>query len=292
MSGNESMIFSLYGALSEDAEGGFSLKTLCAMLARLGLSAEASRLALSRMARRGFLYTKRRGKASFYFLSAAGAAIIDRAEKGSVCRDGAPAWDGRFRLVSYELPESLREERAALAEALRQGGFGRAAAGLWAGPFEPGAALRERLSSPGLRGLIEEYEAVLRGDARAFARRIFRLDERRRTLDAFLARFSADREAFLVRRASGRGTPDADCFTAYFQALDAYVDAMASVPPLPPELLPQAWPAEAARELFVSYRGLVRDGAGAFYESVYEPFEPADAARTKGPWPPQGGPAN
>ncbi|TFG81174.1 MAG: hypothetical protein E4H20_10380, partial [Spirochaetales bacterium] len=101
MFANDSIIYSLYGALFEQSQYGLSLKTLCAMLGRLGMTDQASRLALSRMARRGSLFTKRKGRSSFYFLSEAGMAIMKTGESRSVKRGPPSSWDGTFRMISY-----------------------------------------------------------------------------------------------------------------------------------------------------------------------------------------------
>lgn len=269
----ESKVFSLYGALLDDGEyAAFSLSTLYAFLGPLGVSEEATRLALSRMARKGYLRSRRRGRASFYFLEEAGRLKIAAAVARSVGRRSEEPWDGRFRLVSYEFPEERRDERAALAAALADSGFARAAAGLWAAAVDPGPALAELLASPRLAGLASSWSAEYRGDAPGFARGLFRLDERAAGIRAFRERFLAETEGLSRAVAAGERPSDAECFRRYFDALTDYVELMGLVPPLPPELLPGDWPAPSADEAYARYRDLVREGTNAYVAAHYEAY--------------------
>ena len=176
MNCNETSIYNLYGALFESTQEGFPLRSLYAMLGTLGMSEDAVRLALSRMARKGLLYTKRKARSSYYFLSEAGASIMRRGADRSVFR-GAPAkWDGKLRLLSYEFPESLRDQRNGLAAALRSAGFGRAASGLWVHAYGYPDAVMDLVRNADVSAAIDTYEATLTGDGPAFARRVWRLE--------------------------------------------------------------------------------------------------------------------
>jgi len=269
----ETMVFSLYGAIYDRGQHGFSLGTLCAFLEPLGVSAEASRLVLSRMARKGYFRTRRKGRSSFYFLTDSGLAVIRRAEGRSLDRGPPQPWDGKFRLVSYEMPETMRDARTELAAALRMAGFGRAAAGLWASAREAPDELRRLLDSSPYRDVVTEYLADLRGDAAAFARRIWNVDAHRDRLARFVDAYRTQRFEFEAAAAAGRQPPPAECFHRYFELLSDFVDTMASIPPIPAELLPEGWPAAEADELFRSYRRLVGQGAEAYVQGVYVPFD-------------------
>ena len=188
MSNNETLIYSFYGALFDGEPGGFSLKALTAFLGALGLTPEATRLALSRMARSGFLFTRRKGRSSYYFLTEEGSRVMRRGEGRSVRREGPGAWDGAFRLVSYEFPETERELRNALSGALRMAGFGRAAAGLWVFPRDLPVEIRSTLASPEYAGRTETFSARHEGDAKAFAERVWRLGDHAERLKAFASR--------------------------------------------------------------------------------------------------------
>ncbi len=268
----ESLVFGFYGAIYELGPKGFSLGTLTAFLETFGLSPEAVRLALSRMARKGWFETKRKGRNSFYFLTDSGWRVVRGAESRSVFRGELPEWDGRFRLVSYEVPEERKEDRALLADTLRRAGYGKAAAALWVSAYEAPPPVRELLDGEPFRSYVTEYAAELRGDAKAFARRIWDTD----ALAAMLGNAASFLEARIrsFRKAADKGKPpsDAECFRSYFEGTDAFVSAMASTPPIPGSLLPDGWPADRLGAAFREHRDLVRDGTSSFIDRVYEPF--------------------
>lgn len=266
----ESKIFAIFGGiLDEGRYASFSLSTLYAYLAPLGISEEAARLVLSRMARKGYLSARRRGRASWYSLSPAGEEEVARAVARSVRRPAPGAWDGRFRLVACEPPEARRSERSALAGALAEEGFARAGTGLWAGASEPGPRLRALIDPLVAEGLASAFDAAYRGDPRAFARRLFRLDERASAAEAFGARYASEAEALAAARSRGRPPSDAECFGRYFAALDDFVGLTALVPPLPAELLPEAWPLPAAEAAYARFRDEVRAGTNAYISAHY-----------------------
>ncbi len=270
----EAKIFALFGAiLDEGRYARFSLSTLYAYLAPLGVTPEAARLVLSRMARKGYLTARRKGRASWYSLAAEGEAEVERAVARSVRRREEGPWDGRFRLVSYEIPEAEREERALLAAALAAAGFARVGGGLWAAAVDPEPRLRSLLDAAAARGLVSEFTAEYRGESRAFAGRIFRLAERAAGIEGFRRRYAADTAALAAARAAGNEPADADCFARYFEALTDYVELLRLVPPLPKELLPADWPGPAAEAAYARFREAVRDGTNAYITANYQAFE-------------------
>ncbi|MBL8968008.1 MAG: hypothetical protein JNG85_13455 [Spirochaetaceae bacterium] len=270
----ESKIFAVFGAILDDGRyARFSLSTLYAYLGPLGVTPEAARLVLSRMARKGYLASRRKGRASWYSLAAEGEAEVERAVARSVRRREEGPWDGRFRLVSYEIPEAERTERAKLASALEAAGYARVGSGLWAAAVDPEPRLRSLLDDAAARGFVSEFSAEYRGESRAFAARLFRLRERAAGIEDFRRRYAVEAEAIGAARAAGRGPGDAACFARYFEALTDYVAQMCLVPPLPRELLPEDWPGPAAEAAYARFRDEVRDGTNAYITAHYQAFE-------------------
>jgi phenylacetic acid degradation operon negative regulatory protein len=269
VSENENIVFSLFGALFDGKHEGISLKCFYAMLGTFGYSEEAVRLLLSRMAKKGLLAARRKGKASYYFLSERGEAITKRGGDRSVRRGEPGLWDGRFRLISYEFPESAKEARLGLAAALRLAGFGRVSPGTWVLPCEFPQEVETSLADAALYGTIERFDAVHRGDEREFARRIWKLDERRIELDSYVRRFASEAAKRKARKTAPRDSED---FAAYFRSLFAFVPAMSNVPPLPDAMLPIDWPAREAKAIFLEHRALVHGGAERFFKTAHEPY--------------------
>jgi phenylacetic acid degradation operon negative regulatory protein len=224
------------------------------------------------MARKGYFTTRRKGRLSYYFLTPKSIRMIRRAEDRSVKRPAPEPWDGYFRMLSYEIPESRRDERVELGAAFRQAGLGRAAAGLWASARDLPSELRSLIDEPRFRSLVSEYRASLVGDARAFARRVWGLDEKAAALRAFRDRYAPEAARYAELSGEGQSPPPDESFRRCIELVSDFVEVMACQPPLPPELLPEDWPAAAAAELYVGYRRLVSLGANEYTNAVHIPY--------------------
>jgi phenylacetic acid degradation operon negative regulatory protein len=269
----ETKVFTIFGSILDEGERtGFSLSALCSFLAALGVSEEASRLALSRMARKGYLFTRRKGRSSYHFLTDAGNEEVDGTAARTVFRKEAPPWDGGFRLVSYELPDSRRGARLALAGALKASGLGRVSPGLWASPYEPGPELRAILDSPACSAYVTEFRAEPKSEARAFAARIFGLAELGARMLAFIDLYGRGNAKLSARMAGSSPPGPAESFRLFFEGMTDYIDLLSGLPPLPRELLPADWPGARAEEVFRERRGLVRAATNEFINTVYIPF--------------------
>jgi phenylacetic acid degradation operon negative regulatory protein len=111
------------------------------VFARAGVSQDAVRSTLTRMAGRGLLERHRRGRKVYFGLSNRATEVLaDGARRvwqtGAVNRD----WDGTWTLVAFSLPDSRRDERHDLRSQLIWNGFGLLQNGLWIAPGPKDAA--------------------------------------------------------------------------------------------------------------------------------------------------------
>lgn len=266
------MIFNFYGAIIQHQDQPFSLSALCTLLSAFDVSAEAARVALSRMQRKGLLRSRRVGRNAYYYLSESGWQLISRTETRSVHRQEPPRWDGHFQLVAYEIPENRRELRQQLTEKLRYAGLARVGSSLWASAWSLSESIQEFLSSAEISPYITSFSAELHQNPLTFARRVWQLDAIMERHAAYLDKYRRASSAHQAAVDSGRPPSDLECFRNYFFSLTDFIETMAGQPPLPPELLPADWPAASVQELFVTYRALVHDGAEAFVNAVHKPL--------------------
>src|SRR5699024_10375567 len=107
------------------------------VFARLGVSEQAVRSTLSRMANRGLLDRKRSGRRVYFGLT---PRCVDILVEG-----GGRLWDAdvvnlddheRWTLLSFSLPESWQRQRHDLRTRLSWAGFGPLRSGLWVAPSE------------------------------------------------------------------------------------------------------------------------------------------------------------
>lgn len=230
------------------------------VLDRVGVSEEAVRSTLTRMAHRGLLTRYPRGRRTYFGLTPHAEAVLEDgrkriAETGAVNRD----WDGTWTLVGFSLPDTRRRERHDLRSELEWAGFGMLQHGLWiAAGKKDAAAIAGRLG-------LTEYVTVFaaRGEkpteAADLVRKAFDTKEIAERYRAFLARWEGPGPA--VRDALGR-------------QLLLHTDWLQLVrrdPLLPAEHLPADWPAIRAEGVFRALDERVRrDAAGIAAEVMDE----------------------
>lgn len=105
------------------------------VFARLGVTEEAVRSTLTRMAKRGLLARHRQGRKTYVGLTSHAEDVLEDGrrrvwETGAVNRD----WDGAWTLVGFSLPDSLRSTRHDLRSQLIWAGFGHLQSGMWIAP--------------------------------------------------------------------------------------------------------------------------------------------------------------
>lgn len=107
------------------------------VFARLGVSEQAVRSTLSRMAHRGLLDRRRSGRRVYFGLTPRCTDILTEGggrlwDAGVVNLDD----DGQWTLLSFSLPESWQRQRHDLRTRLSWAGFGPLRSGLWVAPSE------------------------------------------------------------------------------------------------------------------------------------------------------------
>jgi len=267
----QSMLFTLYGDYIVHRGGEVRVGSLIQIAAQFGLSAQAVRSSLSRMSRNGWLRGRRLGNRSYYSLTPKSKRLLEEgARRIFVRRTGA--WDGRWRVLTYSIPERRREVRDDLRKQLTWMGFGPLGSGTWISPHALEAeveALAERL---GIRDLVELFTATHVGfaDDQALARRCWDLAALNRRYAAFLAQYQPRYETHRARLARGERVPESHCFVERFLLLHEYRRFFFLDPELPVELLPEGWLGAEAAQLFHAYHQLLADPANAYLDSVFE----------------------
>ncbi|MFG1647870.1 PaaX family transcriptional regulator C-terminal domain-containing protein [Amycolatopsis sp. NPDC049252] len=216
---------------------------LVAVLAELGFSDGAARIALTRLVRRGLLTRHREGRTVHYSLTRRTVALLADGDHRifSLGRRERPA--GEWTVLWQSIPETRRQARERLVRRLRFLGFGPYQDGTWIAPHDREAEVLALLAELD----VTEHAGLLLGrpsaalDVRRFAGRAWDLDELAARYTAFVEQFGghrgedlADRTAFDVR------TRLVHTFRA-FPSLD---------PELPADLVPAPDHRAAAVELF------------------------------------------
>jgi phenylacetic acid degradation operon negative regulatory protein len=260
-----SLLFTLYGDYvhplgQEDVRVG----ALVRLAAELGVTGGALRSALSRMTREGWLAAHRGSGPPRYRLSQRGHELIEEGI-GRIYGRHRAAWDGRWLLVSYSLPEPRRGQRDRLRQGLSFLGLGSLGNGLFVSPHDLRRQVRDLIRRAGVEREVTVYHGTLEwpSDPAQVVARAWDLQGLAARYTDFLERTRRDLEAAAT-------LDDGGAFRRRFLLTHEFRRFPFSDPDLPDALLPDGWVGTAARQAFEDYHGRLRSRAERFYCLVAE----------------------
>lgn len=271
------VIFTLFGAYIQPRGGEVWAGSLVRLLEPFGMSETAVRLALSRMSRQGLIRSRKVGRRSLYALTEKGQRWMHAGRRRGLEREPR-AWDSRWRLLTYNIPERARHLRDALRQELRRLGYGNLSNALWISPYDLGADLERVLQRLKARGYVETFEANYPADARRLVTRAWDVAGLGRRYRAFLRKYLPALARHRRRLGSVKPPDPAECFAQRFRLTAEFIDIAMDDPMPPPALLPSDWPGTKARTVFAEYRELLAVEADRFVDAALEP-----APRSQGP---------
>ena len=228
---------------------------IVALLAESGVSHAGARAAISRLARRGVLEGSRQGRHSLYRLTEAAAASLSVGGRWVVASmTEMRAWDGRWTLVAFSLPQERNMQRRALRDQLRWLGYAPLYDGLWISPHGFTHKAKDQLAQLTL------------GTVTVFRARQIELDAMagRNPLDAWdTGAIAGQYESFVRRwspllpRIAAQDLRGVEAVRARTEIMDTYRRFPLIDPQLPVDLLPAGWLREPAAKVFAGvYDGL------------------------------------
>ncbi|WP_084965197.1 PaaX family transcriptional regulator C-terminal domain-containing protein [Thermoactinospora rubra] len=239
------------------------------VLGRVGVSEEATRSTLSRMARRGLLHRVRRGRNVYVGLTPRSREILHDGEF-RIWRIGAvnTHWDGTWTLLGFSLPESWQRQRHVLRSRLLWAGFGALQGGLWIAP-----------SPVDVKPLLDGLEAA--EHVKVFqARAVPPTDVGELVRDAWDLREAAARYRRFLDRWDTPSPPaePSDSLARQLLLQTEWLQVIRQDPRLPQEHLPEDWPAERAQRVFRAQYAELDPAARAIAAQVLDtiPDEQAD----------------
>lgn len=221
-----------------------------AIAAEFGVSEASARVALSRLSRRGLLTSAKEGRRTFYGIHPQVRSVLAANRDRAVAFLSGPdaAWDGRWTVVTFSVPENQREIRHALRTRLRALGFGALYDGVWVSPRPLASPAVEELGGMGVKQVTVFTGDVVAPVGRAPGHPLaaWNLDEVRTGYDNFLERFQP-----LVERVRAGTVGASEALVSRTEVMDAWRRFPRLDPDLPVRLLPEGWPRERARNLFI-----------------------------------------
>ncbi len=260
------MMFTLFGDYIMQRGGEIWVGSLIQIAAEFGLSQQAVRSALSRMSQKGWLKMRRIGNRSYYEPTARTRRLLEEGERRIFVRN-TEAWDRRWHILVYSIPERKRDVRAELRKQLAWLGFAPLSSGSWISANNVEEDARALVTRLEITRHVEVFSSEHRGpsDERELAARCWDLEGINRRYRAFVDKWAPEFE-----RARRAGTiPDGECFVQRFLLIHEYRKFFFIDPDLPPELLPDVWCGREARELFYAYRQFLAEGANRYFDAVF-----------------------
>lgn len=260
-----SLLFTLYGDYVRPlGQDGVRVGALVRLAAELGVGDNALRSALSRITREGWLLARRNGGAPRYGLSARGNDLIEEGTRRIYGHHRA-AWDGRWLLVSYSLPEPRRGQRDRLRQGLSFLGLGSLGNGLFVTPHDLRAPVRDLIRRSGVEADVTMHHGTLEwpADPAQVVARAWDLERLGARYAEFLHRLTAERHATSA-------SDDREAFQRRFLLTHEFRRFPFDDPDLPDVLLPSGWVGTTARAEFLDYNAALREPAERFYRSIAE----------------------
>ena len=263
------VIYTLFGAFIVPRGGKVHVASLIDLVFPLGFSPNAIRLGLSRMARQGVFDIRKSGRRSYYSLNTKGMKWMEqgRVRAFEVKRT---KWDGRWRLLVYSIPETMRDLRDKLRYKLQSLGYANMSASLWISPYDLRPGLHRYMEEMGMLDYVEEFTADHTGRRgnRELAARVWCIGELTQQYRAFVKKYEKYLSTYERSAKKGKPVDLADCFALRFCMTAEYVALRLEDPMLPPELLPEDWEGIRAGKIYGDLLKLLKPRADEFVDSV------------------------
>lgn len=259
------LVFTLFGEYVVPRGGSAWTASLLHLLGALGVSERAVRSTLSRMSQKGWLHSKRDGRHSRYEITKRGLRVV-RGGKVRIFEPRRGAWDGKWHLVVYSVPEGKRRLRSRLRTRLGWLGFGRLAPGTWISPTDRQEDVEADLDDLGARAYAMYFAgsqllSIQGGD---IVPRCWDLKSLNRDYTRFLRSYEPSYRKASEDFRQGRPLPAAECFRRRFWLTLDYAQFPRRDPNLPEPLLPADWLGTRAAQVFLSYHRLLREASEGF----------------------------
>jgi len=161
-------------------------------------------------------------------------------------------WDGRWRIVIFDIAEVDKNTRELLRDKLRQLGLGMLQESVWITPHDVSVDLREFLESRelGEAAFVLEVSSILAGDQELLVKKIWNLDALEEAYREIIEEARKLKDMYMV--SSGRNLQytegkKTELIEEGRKIRQRYEEVLLSDPCLPKELLPADWLAGEAR---------------------------------------------
>lgn len=270
MSKTQSMILTIYGDYISHYGNKIWIGSLIQLMKVFGHNEQAVRVAVSRMMKQGLLQSEKRGNKSYYELTERGVSRINEAAR-RIYKLEPHEWDGKWRVVMYNIPEEKRQVRDELRKELQWSGFGNLSNGCWISPNNFEKEIHLLISKYEMEEYVQLFLSKHIGPQPDFTlvEKCWPLQEIAEKYDQFIAIYS--KKYIIHQSLIGSGDmSDEECFIARAKLVHEYRKFLFIDPFLPKELLPEGWSGNHAALLFNQYYKILGEPASHFFENIFQ----------------------
>ncbi len=128
------------------------------------LAISSARATLSRIQKEGYIKRGNKKKGITFLLSRKGKELLETLSL--IVPEKEKRWDGKWRLVSFDIPEEEHKARRELRQELKKLGFGRMHRSVWISPHNVLEKVEKLLAFQKYREYIWTFEGYLKEDKR------------------------------------------------------------------------------------------------------------------------------
>jgi phenylacetic acid degradation operon negative regulatory protein len=257
-----SALFDLYGDHLRNLGGGASVAAVIRILEPLGVSAAATRTAISRMVAQDWLAPGEFDEGPGYRLTERGVLRLDEAA-ARIYRTSDPAWDGHWQ-VRVLAPIADRARRERVRTQLRFLGMAPISDSTWVSP-RPSAEVDRLLAEESVQAV-----SLASADVRPASALLDAFD-----VDSLGAAYAAwiDEAAAILRPATTTGGAPADetAFVVRSELLHSWRKFLFTDPGLPAAMLPTDWAGHRAAAFFDDHAARLLPAAARFIDHHLAP---------------------
>src|SRR4051794_22051872 len=269
MSKTQSMILTIYGDYIRHYGNKIWIGSLIQLLKAFGHNEQAVRMTVSRMRKQGLLQSERKGNKSYYGLTERGVSRVDEAAR-RIYKLHPHEWDGKWRVIMYNIPEEKRQVRDEFRKELQWSSFGNLSNGCWISPNN----LKNEVNLLISKYQIEEYVHLFLSEYLAphsdfsLVEKCWPLQEIEEKYEEFIDVYS---KKYIVYQSvmQNSAMSDEGCFIERANLVHEYRKFLFIDPFLPKELLPERWNGNHAALLFNQYYKILAGPSSRFFEKVF-----------------------
>ena len=244
----------------------FPLKDAVELGQLLDKSGHSVRACVNRLARSGILIREESPrKAALYSLSPKGETlaneVIAKFMRIHAIVESKHSWDGTWTLVSFDIPEQIRNRRDELRVRLREIGFGLLSGGVWIAPGDVAESAKHLAKSlrVGNRIMISLSRDVSVGGmpVESVVSKVWPLAELNREYKAMRSRMKRRIEKMRSRIERGSPPEVREAFLEMFIVNTEIAELIRRDPCLPEELLPDNWLGLEVQDLVHEYLHMI-----------------------------------